>query len=369
MKRRARAARQKSAAGEKPERQHRLALTLLFTGLVLCFMLVTLLIVGVVVYLLVYLEILTGSDHSVPTAAQIIIVFGLSALVLGAGITFFFGKIPMKAVNRLINQMNRLAAGDFHARLDYGGFWGRYPTVKELSSSFNRMAAELESTELLRSDFINNFSHEFKTPIVSIVGFTKLLRRGNLPEAQKQEYLRIMEDEALRLSRMATNVLDLTRVENQTILSDVTQFNLSEQIRACILLLSEAWEKKELEFGLDFGEYTICASEELLRQVWLNILENAIKFTPRCGFIEVKITQEEDTISVCIMNTGSEIAPEQQKKIFRKFYQADESHAAEGNGLGLAIVKRITELHEGEVSVHCAPGATSFTVTLPRRTL
>lgn len=367
MKRRAQTARTQRPARRQPERQHRLALTLLFTGLVLCFMLLTLLIVGVVVYLLVYLGILTGSDHSLPAAAQIIIVFGLSALVLGAGITFFLGKFPMKAVNRLINQMNRLAAGDYRARLDYGSFWGRYPTFQEVSSSFNRMAAELESTELLRSDFINNFSHEFKTPIVSIVGFTKLLRRGNLTAQQKEDYLRIMEDEALRLSQMATNVLALTRVENQTILTNVTQFNLSEQIRSCILLLSEAWEEKGIEFGLDFGEYTICANEELLRQVWRNILENAIKFTPRLGFIEVKIVQESDTIAVSILNTGSEIAPEQQKKIFRKFYQADESHAAEGNGLGLAIVKRITELHEGEVSVHCAPGATTFTVTLPRR--
>ena len=350
----------------KQVRQHRVALTLLFTGLVLCFMLVTLLIVGVAIYSLVRLEILTGPDHSVPSAARIIIIFVLSALVTGAGMTFFLGKIPMKPVNYLINQMNRLAAGDYRARISYGELLGKHPTIIEFTESFNRMAEELQSTEMLRSDFINNFSHEFKTPIVSIAGFTKLLRKGNLPEDTKEEYLRIIEEESLRLSQMATNVLNLTKVENQTILTDISSYNLSEQIRSCILLLSGKWEQKELEFSLDFNEYNICANEELLKQVWINLLGNAVKFTPHKGLIEVKIADQTDTLAISIMNTGSEISPEHHKKIFNKFYQADESHATEGNGIGLAIVKRVTELHEGSVFVSSENGTTTFTVILPK---
>lgn len=351
---------------KKQEHQHRVALTLLFTALVLAFMLVTLLIVGVAIYFLVQLEILTGPNHTVPSAARIIIIFVVANLVLGAGMTFFFGKIPMKPVNKLINQMNRLAAGDYKARLDYGDFLSKHPTIVELTDSFNRMASELQSTEMLRSDFINNFSHEFKTPIVSITGFAKLLRKGNLPEEKKEEYLRIIETESLRLSQMATNVLNLTKVENQTILTDITEFNLSEQIRSCILVLSEKWEQKEIEYIIDFDEYNIRANEDLLKQVWINLLGNAVKFSPTGGMIEVKITEQEDTMTVSIMNTGSEIAPEHQKKIFNKFYQADESHSSEGNGIGLAIVKLITELHDGTVSVSSGNGSTTFTVVLPK---
>jgi signal transduction histidine kinase len=262
--------------------------------------------------------------------------------------------------------MNRLASGDFKARLEIEGPLAKHSAVKEVTDSFNRMAEELQSTEMLRSDFINNFSHEFKTPIVSIAGFAKLLRRGSLPAEKQEEYLAIIETESMRLSQMATNVLNLTKVENQTILTDVTEYNLSEQIRSCILLLSEKWEQKNIEYALDFNEYTIHANEELLKQVWINLLGNAVKFTPVGGLIEVRITEQENNITVSVRNTGSEIAPEHQERIFNKFYQADESHASEGNGIGLAIVKRVVELHEGEISVSSGSGSTTFTVTLPK---
>jgi signal transduction histidine kinase len=351
---------------KKQDRQHRLALTLLFTVLVLFFMLVTFLVVGVTVYLLIRLGVLNGPNQTAPTPVKVLLIFIPSALLFGAVATFLLGQIPMKRVNQLINQMNRLAAGDYTARLACDGLWGRHPTVKEVADSFNRMAEELQSTEMLRSDFINNFSHEFKTPIVSIAGFAKLLRRGNLPEEKKEEYLAIIETESLRLSQMATNVLNLTKVENQTILTDVTEYDLSEQIRSCILLLSEKWEQKNIEYRLDFDEYDIHANEELLKQVWINLLGNAVKFSPDGGTIEVQITPQEQTITVSITNTGSEIAPQHQSKIFNKFYQADESHASEGNGIGLAIVKRVVELHEGTVSVNSGSGRTTFTVVLPR---
>ncbi len=351
---------------KKQDRRHRLALTLLFTGIVLFYMLVTFLLVGGALYLLIRYRILTGPNETAIAPSTIILIFILSGLVFGGLMTGWLSRIPMAPVNRLIDQLNRLAAGDYRARLDYGTFWGRHPTVTELTDSFNRMAQELQSTEMLRSDFINNFSHEFKTPIVSIAGFTKLLRRGNLSEEEKAEYLRIIEEESMRLSRMATNVLNLTRVENQTILTDKTQFNLSEQIRACILLLSEKWEEKEIEFSPDFKEHTICADAELLKQVWINLLDNAVKFTPRGGLVEVKITQQAQQLCVSVRNTGSEIAAEHREKIFHKFYQADESHASEGNGIGLAIVKRVTQLHGGSVTVDSGNGSTTFTVRLPK---
>ena len=229
------------------------------------------------------------------------------------------------------------------------------------------MATELENTSLLRADFINNFSHEFKTPIVSIAGFAKLLRKGNLAPGEQEEYLAIIEDESLRLSTMATNVLNMTRVENQEILTDVRSYNLSEQIRNCVLILEDKWTAKNIELILDFKEYAVSANEELMKQVWLNLLDNAVKFTTDYGLVEVDITEEKEYVSVSVINSGSEIPEESRERIFQKFYQADESHSAEGSGIGLAVVQKIVELHHGQVTVESHEGCTSFTVVLPKK--
>lgn len=351
---------------KREERQQRLALTLLVTGIVLAVTLATLLLVGCAIALLVHFGVLTGPNQSSPSAVRIIIVFAASSFAVSAVMTFFASKIPLKPVNKIINHINRLASGDYKARMEVGELWEKHPSMSELTNSLNRLSEELESTEMLRSDFINNFSHEFKTPIVSITGFAKLIKRGNLSEEQREEYLEIIEEESMRLSKMATNVLNLTKVENQTILTEVTTFNLSEQLRDSVLLLSEKWEKKDLEFLIDFGEHDIEANEELLKQVWINLLDNAIKFSPEGGTIKLQILESAQMLSVSITNSGGEISPEHQKRIFNKFYQVDESHAAEGNGIGLAIVKRVTELHNGTVFVQSEDGTTTFTVELPK---
>ena len=162
------------------------------------------------------------------------------------------------------------------------------------------------------------------------------------------------------------NVLNLTKVENQTILTGVSRYNLSEQLRNCVLLLENKWSKKNLELNVDFEEHQICANEELLKQVWVNLLDNAIKFTPDDGLIEVAIGEDGNSIAVSVINSGSEIPEENRERIFQKFYQADESHATEGNGIGLAIVQKVVQLHQGKVKVESGKGRTSFTVILPK---
>lgn len=170
----------------------------------------------------------------------------------------------------------------------------------------------------------------------------------------------------MRLAAMATNVLSLTKVENQTILTGVTEFNLSEQIRNCFLLLESKWTKKNITPELDFGEHTIRANEEMLKQVWINLIDNAIKFGDEGSTVRVTITETEKNIFVSIDDTGVEIPPELKERIFQKFYQADESHSGEGNGVGLAVVKAIVKLHNGDVTVSSADRKTVFTVSLPK---
>ncbi len=297
----------------------------------------------------------------------ILLCMALISLVFGAAIAYFGSRLSLKPINDLINKLNRLAAGDFKARLKFEGALASYPAFEEIATSFNTLAEALEGTELLRGDFINNFSHEFKTPIVSITGMASLLTRGNLTEEQRRTYLRSIEEESKRLAAMATNVLKLTRVENQTILTDLSAFNLSEQLRASLLLLETKWESKSLELSLSFDELTIEANEELLKEVWINLLDNAVRFSPERGTVTVEASETDGLITVRVGNEGSEIPPEKQKKIFNKFYQADESHATQGNGIGLAIVKRVVELHGGEVRVESGNGQTVFTVELPAR--
>ena len=164
---------------------------------------------------------------------------------------------------------------------------------------------------------------------------------------------------------MATNVLNLTKIENQSILTDVERFNLSEQIRSCVLLLEEKWTAKKLVPELEFSEIDIEANEELLRQVWINLIDNAVKFVDPGGEVKVTIERSEGWLTVSVSDKGPSIPPQERNRIFSKFYQSDHSHAAEGNGIGLAVVKKIVDLHGGKVRAESADGITVFTVTLP----
>ena len=350
----------------KEEHKQRFALTMLVSVFVFAIIAGAAGIAIVVIALLLKLGVIISIDGQL-NFRDAVLFLSLISMFMGFVITMLTSKISLKPFNRIIDQLNRLAKGDFKARIKFGKPIGNHPTFIEIEKSFNRAAEELEHTELLRSDFTNNFSHEFKTPIVSIAGFAKLLRHGNLTEEKKEEYLAIIEEESLQLSYMATNVLNLTKVENQTILTDVSTFNLSEQIRSAVLLLADKWSQKNLDMDIDFGEHMIYANEELLKQVWINLLDNAVKFSEENSKVTVEIMETEDKTLVAISNYGNDIPPESLARIFNKFYQADESHSSKGNGIGLAIVKKVCALHNGDVNVESKNGKTTFTVTLPRK--
>ncbi|MBR0189760.1 MAG: HAMP domain-containing histidine kinase [Clostridia bacterium] len=291
-----------------------------------------------------------------------IAAFIIAGVLVGTIITAGISRLVLKPSWELLSGVRRLAQGDFSARMDLGGAY----EMKELASNFNDLAQELENTEILRSDFINNFSHEFKTPIVSVKGLVELLKKSSLPEEKRVEYLHIIEEELDRVSDMATNILNLSKIENQTILTDVTEFNLSEQIRTCILLLEKKWSKKDIEFKLDFKEYRCRGNEDMLKQVWLNLLDNAIKFSFDKSTISVDIEETDDSISVKIADSGETIPEEEFGNIFNKFYQKDKTAQREGNGIGLSIVSHIIKLHQGTVGVESANDVTTFTVTLKK---
>lgn len=348
------------------ERTSRTSLTIGFSIFVFAILASAVLLTALGLWILTRAGVLVDIEGDLKLGS-VILFMSLISLILGGTLVFLTSRFPLRPINLLINHLGRLASGDFKARLSFGRVFSAHPAMKELADSVNKLAEELDHIEILRGDFINDFSHEFKTPIASIAGLAGLLEKGGLSPEQSALYLRSIREESHRLSSLATSILYLKRVESQKILTDVTTYNLSEQLRSSVLLLEEKWSRKGIELSLDFEEHTVEASEELLRQVWINLLDNAVKFANEGGRVEISVSELGESIAVRIGNTGSEIGQELRERIFTKFYQADPSHATEGNGIGLAIVQSIVELHSGRVEVESENNYTQMTVTLPRR--
>ncbi len=351
---------------DKNEKKRNFGLTIFYSVVSFLAMLADIVVVAVIISILVNVGALEVLDDSIAEEQSAIIFMALLSIVFGCGLSFLTNRIVVKPINDIISGMNRMASGDYDVKLKFSKAVRKIPTISDVESSFNKLSDELSNTEMLRADFINNFSHEFKTPILSISGFAKLLRSEDLSDEEREQYLLAIEEESARLAQMSSNVLSLTKVENQTILNDKSEYNLSEQIRGSFLLLEPKWRRRDIEFELDFSEHFVSASEEMLKEVWINLIDNAIKFTPEGGRICVDISDGDRDITVRISNTGDEIPPENLEKIFGKFYQLDKSHSAKGSGIGLAIVKRIVELHGGAVSAESAGGMNVFTVVLPQ---
>ena len=286
----------------------------------------------------------------------------VSCMLVGVIVSSCSSRVVLKNIREFIEATEKLSRGDFSARLNIK----KPPEFQILSKNFNAMAEELGGIEVLRTDFINNFSHEFKTPIISIKGFAEILKDDDLSKEEKNEYLDIIIEESKRLSSLATNVLNLSKIETQVILNDIQRFNIGEQIRQSILLLDSKFQAKNILLDINIEDCYINGNKEMLNQVWVNILENAIKFNRENGIVSVNIKKKEENIFIHISDTGLGIAKESIPKIFDKFYQGDTSHSTNGNGLGLAIVKKIVELHNGTIKCDSIVSKGSkFTIMLP----
>jgi len=317
-------------------------------------------IAGVMLHILFRFRLLPNLGDK--TLYLIIIVLIIPSVVIGTALAAVGSKRQLRPFRELTDATQEIAAGNFDVRIDLKG-----PVeLEKLGESFNAMARELGSIETLRSDFVSNVSHEFKTPIVSISGFAKLLKKDTLSEQSRKEYLDIIIQESERLSQLAGNVLLLSRLENQSFVGEEEDFSLDEQVRRAILILEPVWKKKSITFNVELESAVYNASEELMQQVWINLLSNAVKFSNPGSEIAVALYKEDKTITVKVSDTGIGIDEETAKHLFDKFYQGDKSHATEGNGLGLSLVKRIVDICGGSVRVESEPGkGSTFFVILP----
>lgn len=274
-------------------------------------------------------------------------------------------NISRKIVNpikKITDATKKVASGDFTIELETK----RDDEIGELTHNFNKMVKELNSIECLQKDFINNVSHEIKTPISSIQGFAKLLEADDLSKEERKEYAEIIKEESDRLLYLSTNILKLAKLENQERIMNKTKFNIAEQIRRTISVLEPKWKEKNIKFNVSLKEQEFLGEKDLMYQVWMNIIENSIKFSKQDGQIDVKMKTNQDSIIVEIKDYGIGMEEEEVKKIFDRFYQIDKSHTKPGAGLGMTIAKRIVELSGGKIEVTSKLNeSTTFIVTLP----
>ncbi len=278
---------------------------------------------------------------------------------LGFFLFYLRFKKNRESLESIYEAVDKISSGDYEVYLD------------DVSARFRRVAQALEAVALAlkrseetKNDFINDFSHELKTPIVSIRGFAKLIAKGQVTKEEEKEYLDVIVSESDRLIDLTASTLMLDRLSNERLDVVYSEFDLSETLRKCILVLQSAWEKKNIEVETDAGDCRIDSNEELMSQLFINILDNAVKFTPEGGKVEVKLVETNKEAIVKIKDNGIGMDEETRRRMYDKYFRAEKSRTSHGNGLGLATVKRIAELLDLKIDVVSAPGeGAEFTVT------
>ena len=261
--------------------------------------------------------------------------------------------------------MSKIASGDFNVFVKTD----EHDPFNEVADNINRMAKELGSLEKMRQDFVSDVSHEIQSPLTSISGFAALLKKENLSESQITHYASIIEAESKRLSKLSGSLLRLSNLESEDCSLNVKPFQIDKQIESVLLMLEPQWSAKHITLDVFLPKIMICGDEDLLNEVLINLIHNAIKFTPENGYIGIHLSGNENEIEIKISDTGIGIAQQDQLRIFERFYKADKSRdrSLGGNGLGLSIVKKIIDMHGGKIKVESEIGrGTEFTVSLPK---
>ncbi len=300
----------------------------------------------------------------------------LGFLIFGMGVNiarFIFLKFHKHEPphSQLLDAMTKMSQGNFDVFVK-PDIRDEHDILNSLASGINQMAQSLGSMENLRQDFISNVSHEIQSPLTSISGFAALLKNDSLPPEKRAHYIDVIETESKRLSKLSDNLLKLSSLESNVHPLSQQTFQLNQQIENTVLMLEPQWMKKELELSLSLERTTISGDDGLLSQLWINLLHNAIKFTPEHGQIKISLSNNQQEAICQIVDTGIGISPEDQLHIFERFYKADRSRdrSIGGNGLGLSLVRKIINLHGGKIDMKSELGeGTNFTVTLPLRCL
>lgn len=275
----------------------------------------------------------------------VIMILLVAQLIISGIMTIIIGNPVIRGMDDIEKTMEEVSSGNYKVRIK------ETKALKEIKHNFNKMIAELQSVEILRSDFINNFSHELKTPVVSIKGYAEELKRDDIKETERKKYLDIIIDESNRLASLSTNILNLSKVEKQEIVTNKSKVNIGEQIRKVLLMEYKKIEKNNIELDLDIDDCYAIVNEDLMEQVWINLIENAIKFNKENGKIIITVKESNGKIKCIVKDSGIGIEKENIKHIYDKFYTTSEKNGQSGNGLGLTLTKKIIALHNASMEV------------------
>ncbi|OMF24810.1 hypothetical protein BK133_22200 [Paenibacillus sp. FSL H8-0548] len=286
-------------------------------------------------------------------------------LLVGGSIILLFARHLVSPIQKVTIAAKQLATGDFNVKLPED----RRDEMGSLSTAINQMAVELGQLDRERQEFVANVSHEFQSPLTLIKGFSTMLLEGTLNESERVRSIEIMMQESDRLSKLSEHLLRLATIDSEKYVSSKVYFDLAEQIRRTVLTFEPLWSARQLDVEMRASRTMVHADEELLNQVWINLMSNAIKFAPIGGKIAIDLYAEEEQVKVGFFDNGISIASEDRERIFHRFFKADRARdrSIEGNGLGLSIVKKIVDIHEGSVQVQSDSGdGKTFIVIIPK---
>ncbi|MGD9605686.1 MAG: ATP-binding protein [Bacilli bacterium] len=259
----------------------------------------------------------------------------------------FVNAIVVKRVKAVKLAAEQVTKGNFDVFIPIKG----KDEISQLGENFNLMVEELKSNEFFNKSFVSNFSHELKTPITAIKGYSDLIYEGGLSQEEIKDYSLTISQESERLANLAKNMIQISLLEASPITSQQDNFNVAEQIRTVLKLFNLEWEKKQIDMLVELSDQTITSNQELTYHIWKNLIDNAIKYTPNSSVIELALSDTEQEIEFSIKNEGVGLDQEQQSHIFDMFYTVNNPGSAKGSGIGLSIVKKIVEKLNGKIAV------------------
>jgi len=296
-----------------------------------------------------------------PLRDVLMLIMGIAALL---ALVLTVSRNTVTPVVELNRATKEIASGNFDITVNIRD---RIEEFGELERNFNRMAAELKSNEYLRKDFISAVSHQLRTPLSILHGYAELLAEGGLSEEEQREYARYIVRETERLTELTGDMLRLSRMDNHALQPRKEPFQLDEQIRQVMLRHEKRSREKRIELVPALESVGYEGDEELLGQIWDNLLDNALKFTAEGGRVSVTLRERDGAVTVTVRDTGCGMSEETKQRIFEQFYRGNTSHRSEGNGLGLPLARRVAELHGGSIRAESQEGrGSTFIVTLPK---
>jgi len=258
--------------------------------------------------------------------------------------------IIQKPLNDILDATNLISKGEFDIKLKPRHNYNNYDELDKIMININKMAIGLRNDEILKKDFISNFSHEIKTPIAIMNGYINLLKRNEMSKEERDEYIDKLYNSSINLSNLISNILKLNKLENSEI--ELNDVNLSNVLENVIISYDELINNKKINLDIDMDDRLIkYTNESFIQIIFSNLISNAIKFSKYEGIVEIKLKNKNDYIEFMVKDNGIGMSKDTIIHIFNRFYQGDTSHKTEGNGLGLSMVKKAIDRLGYKISI------------------